>query len=55
MWKNAWGLIVGGSLASVYPIVIHLFRIPRRGPAAVFRKAMGINGLLTGMVFTIAY
>ena len=54
LWKTAWGLIVGGLLASSYPIVIHRFCVPRRGPAAVFRKAIGINGFLTGMVFTIA-
>jgi hypothetical protein len=54
MWKTAWGLVVGGSLASICPIVILLFRVPRRGPVAVYLKALGINGFLTGMVFTIA-
>ncbi|MCH8921531.1 MAG: hypothetical protein IIA67_00105 [Planctomycetes bacterium] len=53
-YATALGMILGGGLAGAYPTAVYLLRYTRPSPAGVFRAALGINAIYTGIVFSVA-
>jgi hypothetical protein len=54
IFPTAMGMILGGGLAGAYPTIVYALRYIKPSPAGVFRAALGINAIYTGIVFSIA-
>lgn len=51
--KNATGLLVGGLVAGIYPLLVYR-KVAGNGHGRIFRQALGVNALITGTVATFS-
>jgi len=51
--KPAGGMLLGALVAGVLPVSIYLTRLRTRGGYPVGRKAIGLNAIVAGIVFTV--
>jgi hypothetical protein len=52
--KVGGGMILGGALGAVYPLLVYLARVRSASSGRVLRQGLGVNAVFTGMVFVIA-
>jgi len=49
--KNGMSLVLGGLLSGIYPVIGYFLRIHGKGDARVLRQSIGVNAIITGLVF----
>lgn len=54
IWKATGGFLLGGLLSGLYPFVVYFARLHWKGSGRVFRQGLGLNAIITGMVFVVA-